>query len=294
MFKNTNSCFPGIVESDQYCFRYLDKDVTGNEEYLYSNYYREQINTYGTRILYYVNAYNVLSADNFYGEDPTRKYTGPRCVTAFYELSENADMLSKFGFRSDDAITLYLHISSFYETFYDIGTEFLVSQRDIVASDECDLDNLERISSESRLAFRTEKPSTFESQFYQVQPKPGDVFTLHEYAKGRPAPRGSKHFEVTEVLDQDINRTNPLGGHYVWIIKAKRFEYSFEPGLSPEKASDQVFDSSKNGILSGGSQTPSADKKYQQQYPHKDINEVSKKQIFDMPKNNPTDIYGGY
>lgn len=294
MFKNTDSCFPGIVESDQYCFRYLDKDVTGNEEYLYSNYYREQINTYGTRILYYVNAYNVLSADNFYGEDPTRKFTGPRCVTAFIELSENADMLSKFGFRSDDAITLYIHISSYFETFYDVGIESLITQNEIAAQDECDLDHYERISSEARRAFRTEKPGTYETQFNQVQPKPGDVFLLQEYGRGRPAPRGAKHFEVTEVLDQDISKTNPLGGHYVWIIKGKRFEYSYEPGLSAEKGSDQVYDSSQNGILSGGSQTPSVQKKYDQQYPLRGVSDVSKKHIFDMPKNNPTDVYGGY
>ena len=58
----------------------------------------------------------------------------------------------------------------------------------------------------------------------------------------RPGGRAGKHFEITERLDQDVNQINQLLGHYVWLIKAKRHDYSFEPGLSPEAVSDQVDD----------------------------------------------------
>ena len=120
-----NTCFPGIIDSDQSCYRYLDKSVIGNEEYLYSNYYREQINVYGTEITYFVNAYNVLSADNFYGEDPTRRFAPGKTIIAIVELSENATTLSKFGFEADDEVTIYVHLSSFYDAFYDIGVNNL-------------------------------------------------------------------------------------------------------------------------------------------------------------------------
>ena len=73
-YNKYNTCFPGIIDTDQTCVRYTNKETSGNEQYLFSNYYREQINQYGTQITYFVNAYNVLSADNFYGEDPTRKF----------------------------------------------------------------------------------------------------------------------------------------------------------------------------------------------------------------------------
>tara|TARA_B100000212_G_C27374349_1_gene534022 strand:+ start:110 stop:760 length:651 start_codon:yes stop_codon:yes gene_type:complete len=83
--------------------------------------------------------------------------------------------------------------------------------------------------------------------YYEVfgsgeEPKSGDVFNLIELGADRPGGRGGKHFEITERLDQDVNQINQLLGHYVWLIKAKRHDYSFEPGLSPEPVSDQVND----------------------------------------------------
>ena len=117
---------------------------------------------------------------------------------------------------------------------------------------------------------------------------------MTEYGRGRPGNRNGKMFEVTEVLDQDISKTNQLGGHYVWIIKAKRYDYSFEPGLSAEKGSQQVYDNARNGILSGGKQDPSEDKKYLEKDPLLSIDQVSEKIVFDMPKNNNTSVYGGY
>ncbi len=83
--------------------------------------------------------------------------------------------------------------------------------------------------------------------FYEVfgdghEPKSGDVFNLIELGLDRPGGRAGKHFEITERLDQDVNQINQLLGHYVWLIKAKRHDYSFEPGLSPEAVSDQVDD----------------------------------------------------
>ena len=293
-----DTCWPGIVDTDQTCFRYLDKEVIGNEEYLYSNYYREQIAQYGTKITYFVNAYNVLSADNFYGEDPTRKYSAGRQVSAIVELAENANTLTKFRFQADDEVTIYMHISAFNEAFYDVGIEFIAATQgidsNILAEQKQNCDDLR---------IRTETPGVYETQFNQVQPKSGDVFALTEYGKGRVGNRGPKQYEVTEILDQDISRTNPLGGHYVWIIKGKRFEYSFEPGfaapkLQDEKGDDQVFDNSFSGVLSGGSQPVSAPKKYYEQDPDNikllSINDVSKKEVFNMPANNNTDVYGTY
>ncbi len=289
-----DKCYPGIVDSDQTCIRYLDKDTMQNEEYLYSNYFREQIAQYGQTITYYVNGYNTLSADNFYGEDPTRKFSPGKEFTAVVELAENANTLSKFGFQADDEITIYFHISAFYDAFYDIGTEYIRAEQgvdsNLISEQQKDCDDVR---------FRTETPNIYELQFNQVQPKSGDVFALTEYGKGRVGGRGPKQYEVTEVLDQDISRTNPLGGHYVWIVKGKRFEYSFEPGmkspmLEDEKKDSQVFDNSFSGVLSGGSSPTSAPKKYDEQYPLKSINEVSAKDVFDMPKNNNTDVYGSY
>ena len=173
MYIDKNSCFPGIVPTDGSCFRYVDKDVIGNEEYLYSNYYREQIAQYGTQITYYVNQYNVLSADNFYGEDPTRKYAQGVVLNAYVELSENANTLTKFGFQADDEITIFIHLSAFYDYFINTGIQPIQTET-----------NTEQVvSNESSIGLRDEVPSTYEAQFNQVQPKSGDVFVLTEYGK---------------------------------------------------------------------------------------------------------------
>ena len=293
-----NSCFPGIIDTDQSCFRYLDKSFIGNEEYLYSNYYREQISQYGTKITYFVNGYNVLSADNFYGEDPTRAFFPGIDLNVFVDLSENANTLTKFGFQADDEITIYVHISAFQEKFYEVGIQFLAATQGI----DSNLLTESKVNCEAE-RLRTEKPGVYETQFNQVQPKSGDVFALTEYGKGRVGNRGPKQYEVTEILDQDISSVNPLGGHYVWIIKGKRFEYSFEPGLpSPklqdEKGDDQVYDSAYSGVLSGGNQPVSPPKKYDEQNnennPQLSINDISAQQVFNMPANNNTDVYGTY
>lgn len=283
----TSNCFPGMgtqdATGDNFCFRYGDKDVNENEQFLMSSYWREQINTYGQKVTYYVNAFNILSADNIYGENPTKRYAPPREVVLGIELSENAYTLSKFGFQSDDEITAFIHISTFYDAFWDLNLSLLTTQI-----------NEERLNTENTFDIRTEDPTLFETQYNQVQPKAGDVFVMSEYGKGRPGGRSGIQFEITEVLDQDISKINQLGGHYVWMIKAKRFDFSFEPGLSAEKLSDQIFEDAKSGILPGGTQEASPAKKYAEKYPEVSIDEVSSTKVFDMSAHDRTSVYGDY
>lgn len=289
------SCeYPGLVQSDENCYRFTDKSIQSSERTLFSNWWREQINLYGTKVNYFVNTYNVLSADNFYGEEPTKVFADPRQIVMAVTLNENAITLSKFGFESDDDITAYIHISSFYDSFYTLS-------------------------------------SVYDTQYNVVEPKAGDVFQLSEYGNDRPNDRQAKYFEITEKLDQDIAQMNQLGGHYVFLIKAKRLDYSFEPNipfnssnditiieigdegyLSDEngdtyifnepdplvtststsiKGNQQVYEDSFSGILSGGASIRTEDKK--PNYDEYNIDETSKKEIFDMSKND-TDVYGDY
>jgi hypothetical protein len=123
------------------------------------------------------------------------------------------------------------------------------------------------------------------------EPKSGDVFNLIEYgSRDRPGGREGKWFEITERLEQDVSQINPIIGHYIWLIKAKRFEYSYEPGLSGERVQDQVYDDAFSGVLTGGTQEVSDEKGYLD-----DIQDKSK-QVFDYDKyeQSNTDVYGGY
>ena len=79
--------------------------------------------------------------------------------------------------------------------------------------------------------------------------KASDVFDLSEFGEDRPGGRGGKHFEITERIDQDVQQINPLIGHYVWLIKAKRHDYSFEPEIPRENVSTQVEDNVRQDSL---------------------------------------------
>ena len=223
-----------ITFVDNDCIRFSDKANNQSERNLMSNYWREQINLYGQKVSYYVNTFSTLSADLLYGEQPTQQFAPPQLITIALNINDNALMLSKYGLLSEDEVTAFVHISSFYATFN--GTE----------------------------------------------PKSGDVFQLSEYGSDRPGGRDGKFFEITERLDEDIAQINVLAGHYVWLIKAKRFEWSFEPGLSGEAVNSQVYDDTKNPTASGANKpyTYSAD--------------VASKQIFDYSQTDYSDVYGGY
>ena len=227
--------YPDANQNINECFSLVNKDNNAGDILLQNNYWQEQINLYGQKVGYIVNNFSLLSADYVYGEQPTQQYSPPVVVKMLIDLNENALMLSKYGLQSDDEVTAYIHISSFY------------------------------------LAFGP-----------GAEPKSGDLFQLIEYGSDRPGGRNGKIFEITERLDEEVARINPLGGHYVWLLKAKRFEYSFEPGLSGEAVNQQVFDDAKNPAVSG------ADKPY-----NFNITDSSKT-IFDYSKTDYGGVYGGY
>lgn len=86
------------------------------------------------------------------------------------------------------------------------------------------------------------------------EPKSGDLIELHEYGGfgDRPGFRGAPIYEITERDDQNLDLTNTLMGHYVWYIKCKRWEYSYEPGVHSEPVNIQVNDGGDYGRLAGG------------------------------------------
>lgn len=225
--------------------RFTDKENNDCERQLYSNYWREQIDLYGQKALYFRNTYTTLCADNLYGEQPTARFDNPRAVIMLIKLSENALILSKFGYQSDEQCTAYMHISSFYAVYPP-----------------------------------------------DAEPKAGDLFQLTEYGNDRPGERDGRMYEITERLDQENSEINPLAGHYVWLLKAKRFENSFEPNVPQERGNQQVYDNPQYGTITT---TISSDTTYSPRpssYPSS-ANNLSKEIVFDMSVNQ-TDIYGGY
>ena len=132
------------------------------------------------------------------------------------------------------------------------------------------------------------------SAYYDVfgqgaEPKSGDVFQLTEYGNDRPGDRNGKFFEITQRRDQEISMINPLAGHYVWLIQAKRHDWSFEPGLSGEKGQDQVYDDSFSGRLSGHTNQQTDTKKYTD-----NVDTEAKKTWNYTAYGDNDDVYGDY
>lgn len=261
-----NNPYPGLVQDDQTCWRFTDKSNQECERILFDNWWREIINQFGVKTSYYVNTFNTLSADNLYGEQPTKRFAPPIEFVMGINLNDNAITLSQFGFLSDDEITGFIHIDSFISSFSALNAEGLwASQNDI------------------------------------IEPKAGDIFQLSEFGDDRPSNRQPKYFEITERIDEDISQINPLAGHYIFLVKAKRYDYSFEPGITFTSddttlnigfsGNDQIYEDSFAGRLSGGENPESLPK--QVNYDEYDADSFSKEEVFDMSRND-TDVYGEY
>lgn len=226
-------------------------DNNGGEQNLISSGIQEIINRYGSTVAYYVNTYNLSSANNIYGEDPTSIFFGPTNIVMYVQLNEDNSILKRFGFDSDDNITAYVHISSYANAFAPLSVYPALDQA--------------------------------------IEPKAGDVFQLTQYGATRPGDRNGKFFEVTERLDQDIGSgINILGGHYMWKLRARRMDFTFQPGISGEAGKDQVFDNAFHGILPGGMQDPTLPKVYPGNAATESINNV-----LDQRSVN-TGVYGEY
>jgi hypothetical protein len=91
--------------------------------------------------------------------------------------------------------------------------------------------------------------SYYDTFGFGAEPKAGDLIELKEYGGfgDRPGGRGAPIYEITERDDEYLPLTNHLMGHYVWYIKCKRWEYSYEPGVHAEPGSTQISDGGEYG-----------------------------------------------
>lgn len=242
------SVFAGYANPN--CFTFSPNTLNA-EQNVFNTAFGDLINSLGSNVNYFVNTYNLSSADNIYGEHPVQPFANPVNVRMYVEIGANAITLQKFGFVSDDEFTGYVHIDTFTTIFDPLSYHVPNGQR--------------------------------------VEPKSGDVVALTDLGNCRPGNRGPRYYEITERVDQDIPSINPVFGTYVYKLKGKRLEYSFEPNLSgAETGNVQVYDDTFSGVLSSQIQ-PVSDVK---NYPG-NADAESSTLVFKLSVNN-TDIYGGY
>lgn len=246
-----NCFYDGVNNNNDDCKpRFTDKTCNEGDIDTTSEIIKDAIERTGIAVNYYVNTTTMTGADPLYGEQPLAVYNDPVEMTMYIELEEDAIEFTKFGIRADDSITAYVHISSYAEAF--------------------------------------DGDDVYSSRGWYVEPKADDVFELAEYGSTRPGDRSGKYFIVTERMDSDIAAINPLGGHYVWRLRGKRFEWSFEPGLSGEGGDNQIIDNTFQGRLTGGDNPATDDLPYDN-----DIDTYSRDNVFDMD-NIDSSPYGDY
>ena len=251
---NRVNCSPEdiMAAADPNCGKIVNVDNLQAEQLMYDQSYSDLINNYGIEVQYYINPFNLSAADLLYGEEPTKVFQGPLSIQMYIEMDEDAYSLSKYGFDATDELTGYLHIT----TFATAASAFF----------------------------------DYASVGQVVEPKAGDLTVLGALSCDRPNGRGPRIFEITERRDEDLTSINPMLGHYVWRIRAKRYEHSFEPGAPRELVNDQIFENSFTGTLSTNisGDSVSDGKSYTW-----DIDDASRDDTYDMD-NNDNSIYGDY
>jgi len=258
--------------------RFSNKNSSSNERALYMSYWEELINIYGVRVEYYTYNYSLTTHDALYGEEPTANFSGPTNVNLMIELPNEAIMLSKFGYDTNADFNAVISINDFQKRF---GVNSEPKAGDVIRLIEAGWSTNE------------------------VPPTTADVLA-HLCANTTPACaatftytvsdlewiRCPQLYEITERVHQDFSMNrNTLLGHYVWVIRGKRFDYSYQPGIKPECKQEPVGEETFVGILTGGSQDASDPKVYDQ-----NIEDESNK-IWDYNKGSEArsdDVYGEY
>ena len=232
--------------------RYSDTANNVLEQTLWQNWWTEQINQFGMKVNYYVNLYSLSAHDYFYGEQPLAGFASPVSMIFAITLSNDSVILSKFGLQGTADLTALIAIKTFTNTL-------------------------------------TGSALSGVTNIYQYEPKAGDLIELSEYGQSRPNGRSGQIYEITERVDQKGGTGNQLLGHYIWMIQAKRFDYSYEPQAPREAKMDQVYDNKSDGYLNNLPKI--LETKEYTQFVDKDS-----ARIFDYAENpqSNTNVYGDY
>lgn len=268
------------------CGRFITPSSLQGEQVVYGKAYEDLINSFGVKVNYYIHTFNLSGADLLYGEHPTAIFYGPINLSMYVEINNEAITLQKFGFDSADEFTGYVSIRAF-ESVVSSGNLYIQTESGNITSYEI-------TDTPADVTYSLLSSNIDMLNNSALEPKAGDLIEVIAMGCDRPAGRGPKIFEVTQRRDQEISTINPLLGHYVWKIQAKRFDYSFQPNTPQEQQNEQVFENSFSGVISSNvsndyyNQQPSQNKTYSD-----DIDVTSKEDVFDLDKNN-NDIYGDY
>jgi len=263
-------------------FRFSNKTTNNNMMDVMQNTWDELIGMYGINVEYYTYNYSLTSHDALYGEDTTAQFSSAVNIPMMADLNNEALILSKFGLQSNADITLVVSTKT-YTTIFGATAE--PKSGDVIKLTEFGWDNTEKEypTNDDGDAVLNEICEYRTDTGVIEYPPPAATSGV----SGSPWVRHPQLYEITERRYQDFTlNANMLGGHYIWVLYGKRFDYSYQPGIQPEEHMDVVSDETFTGLLSGGLQDPSEEKKYDQ-----NVNDESDADWHYRGEDNP---YGNY
>ena len=231
--------------------RYSNPNNNVGTKNMYMTVWKDYINMYGIGVEYHPHGYNLKTQDDFiYGEDITEPFLPEKHINMRLEFQSDALLLAKFGIETNADLIALTSIED-YRNVFGINAEpkcgdvlelaesaWTVSELPIYA----DSTSGETTGFDARtLLCRYKDPTTVASVMMSLSGLYGFKYVRHPQL-----------FEITEVKYQDYTQSgmNFMQGHYIWKLHAKRFDYSFEPGISGENPSQSVYDNSFFGALS--------------------------------------------
>lgn len=215
-------------KSSEACTNIVSKlEAEGNPDQVMLDMQAEEyINQAGLPLKYRPYLYEIEKAEEITGEHSAAGYAKPLDVVMVIEVKDSPHWLEYGGFKSDENVTAWLHITTF--------------KRKVKAILDNEYD-------ERREDYEKIYDSTYEENLnhtHSIEPKPGDVFQLTTYGSDRQWDRGDRMWIVTNVEDEILSENfNTVMGHYMWKITAKRFRFAHETGMSnlEEKMKDDTY-----------------------------------------------------
>lgn len=272
--------------------RFTDKSNIVNERGLMEDLLVEATNLYGTKISYFTHGYTLTSHDYLYGEDVTAHFGIAVQMVVLAEMNQDSLLLSKFGIMNDADLTIIIPIKTFSQTYSATQQYPEPKSGDLIRLDELGVDRpgggYESIYNAMNIVSELSGLSACK-QYDEYNQALKETLSTYQLDMANWL-RGAPVFEVTERRDLapqlNINRLQSV---YAWHIKAKRYDYSYEPNAPIEQGKKQVSDETFFGRLSGGANPESPPKDYSQNVPDKS------KEIFDYRDHGNLDkVYGDY
>ena len=181
----------------------------------------------GYPVLYYPYLFEVDKVEHLFGEHSGAGYGVPFKTYAYMTIEDQPSWFAAQGIDTDETATIWIHIRMWKETV----SEYLQDPECPQYHDYHKIYNLNYVAENDIVR--------------AIEPKVKDLIQLTTFGADREFDRGNKIFEITSREDElfSENNMNIAMGHYVWRVKAKRYRYSHENGMSNQdpKSKDNEY-----------------------------------------------------